>query len=87
MERYTERLMGFWLLLKYLKPIVRALCVLALKGIIAPSAQPLVHLPLPSVPINTTRLGTYTFEGSVFIRPSVTILPELACIKPNMLVI
>lgn len=52
-----NRLMEFCLLLHYLKPIVRKLyrriCV-ALRGIIALLyAEPLVHLPLPSVPINT----------------------------------
>jgi hypothetical protein len=68
-----KRLMEVCLLLHYLKPIVRKLyrrmCV-ALRGIIALLyAEPLVHLPLPSVPINT-RLGTqYTFEGSVLLRP------------------
>ena len=70
-----------------MKPIVRATVCVVPKGIIALFAEPLVHLPLPSVPINTG-LGTqHTFEGSILLRPSLTHLQKLACIKLNMLVI
>lgn len=68
--------MEFWLLLQYVKPIARATVCVVLKGIIALYAEPLVHLPLPSVPMSTG-LGTqHSFEGSILLRPSITHLQK-----------
>lgn len=82
MERYTERLMGFWLLLHSCTTLETdsesyiwylAQKVKRSKGIIASSlaAEPLVHLP-PSFRSNKHRTRDTLFEGSVPIRPSIT---------------